>query len=94
MVLTLTTTIYRRVEVPVTRYVVSRYRVVSHYVTRLDVDYYDDAGVFWTRISYPTRYLKNVVTELVEVKERVERPGAVVPVDTATEEKVGIRVAT
>jgi hypothetical protein len=92
--MSLVTTVYKRVEVPVTRYVVRHYRIVSHYATKLTVDYYDSEGTFWTRISYPTRYLKNVVTELVEVKERVERPGAVVPVDTATEEKVGVRVAT
>lgn len=99
MVLTLTTTIYRRVEVPVTRYVVSRYRIVSHYATRLDVDYYDDAGVFWTRVSYPTRYLKNVVTEFVGVTERVEKPRELpqpVPVPPhllgEVEEKRGVRV--
>ena len=57
-----------------TRYVVSKYRVISHVVTRLNVSYYDDAGVLHTMISYPTHYLKQVVTVLVGVEERVTPP--------------------
>jgi len=51
-----------------TRYIVSKYRVVSKYVTQLDVDYYDDQGSLVTTISYPTRYLKSVETVLVKIE--------------------------
>jgi len=68
--LTYTTTIYTRHVVPVTKYVVTRYRLVSEVVTTMNVDYYDDAGNLWTRISYPTRYLKNVRTLFLGVEER------------------------
>jgi len=57
-----------------TRYIVSKYRIISHIVTRLNISYYDDAGVFHTMISYPTHYLKQVVTALVGVEERVVTP--------------------
>jgi hypothetical protein len=71
MPLTNYTTIYTTVQDIVTRQVVSRYRIVSDIVTRLDVDYYDEnTGVFATRISYPTRYLRAVNTLLVSVETR------------------------
>ena len=73
-VLTLYTTIQSTVVVPETRYLVARYRIVSEYVTQLDVDYYDDLGFYITRISYPTRYLKSVNTVLIEIETRTTPP--------------------
>lgn len=73
-VLTLYTTIQSTVVVPETRYLVARYRIVSEYVTQLDVDYYDDLGFYITRISYPTRYLKSVNTMLIGTETRTAPP--------------------
>ena len=78
MVLTLYTTIYTTIKRVVTRHVISRYRVISEYVTQLDVDYYWD-DKFVTRISYPTRYLKSVNTVLVGVETKVEQPEETTP---------------
>jgi len=96
-VLTYYTTMYTRVEVPVTRYETTRYRIVSEVVTRVDVDYYDDTGRWWTRISFPTRYVKSVVTQLLgtygerEGGREIPRP-APVPI-APPEERVAVRVA-
>jgi hypothetical protein len=69
MPLTIYTTIYTTVQNVVTRHIVSRYRIVSDIVTRLDVDYYEeDTDAFVTRISYPTRYVRDVNTVLVDVE--------------------------
>lgn len=78
MVLTLYTTIYTTIKRVVTRHVFSRYRVISEYVTQLDVDYYWDDKLV-TRISYPTRYLKSVNTVLVGVETKVEQPEEITP---------------
>lgn len=73
-VLTLYTTIQSTVVVPESRYLVARYRIVSEYVTQIDVDYYDDLGFYITRISYPTRYLKSVNTVLIGTETRTAPP--------------------
>jgi len=78
LVLTLYTTIYTTIKRVVTRHVISRYRVVSEYVTQLDVDYYWDDKLV-TRISYPTKYLKSVNTVLVGVETKVEQPEETAP---------------
>jgi hypothetical protein len=73
--LTLYTTIYTTIYSVATYYLVSRYRIVSDIVTRLDVDYYDErTGELVTRISYPTRYLRGVYTRLVSVETRTAAP--------------------
>ena len=99
--LTYYTTMYTRVEVPVTRYETTRYRVISEVVTRVDVDYYDDTGRWWTRISFPTRYVKSVVTQLLGVhgeREGGREGGRVIPKPAPVpiappEERVAVRVA-
>jgi hypothetical protein len=49
-----------------TVYEVSRLRIVSNYVTQLDIEYYDpDTNSIYTRISVPTRILKGVTTEFL-----------------------------
>jgi hypothetical protein len=53
---------------------VTKYRVVSKYVTQLDVDYYDDQGSLVTTISYPTRYLKTVDTVLIKIETLTSPP--------------------
>ena len=73
-VLTLYTTIYSTIVVPETLYLVSKYKIISEFVTQLDVDYYDDLGFYITKISYPTRYLKSVNTVFVETETRTTPP--------------------
>ena len=83
-VLTLYTTIQSTVVVPETRYLVTRYRIVSEYVTQIDADYYDDLGFYITRISYPTRYLKSVNTVLIGTETRTAPPTNTVLIGTET----------
>jgi hypothetical protein len=73
-VLTLYATIHTTIVAPETRFLVARYRIVSEYVTRLDVDYYDDLGSYVTRISYPTRYFKSVNTVFIGTETRMTPP--------------------
>lgn len=89
--LTLYTTIYSTITVPETLYLVAKYKIISEYVTQLDVDYYDDLGFYVTRIPYPTRYLKSVNTVFIGTETRTTPPiGAlitpsnVVPVSSST----------
>jgi hypothetical protein len=72
--LTLYTTIYSTITVPETLYLVAKYKIISEYVTQLDVDYYDDLGFYVTRIPYPTRYLKSVNTVFIGTETRTTPP--------------------
>jgi len=72
--LTLYTTIYSTITVPETLYLVAKYKIISEYVTQLDVDYYDDLGFYVTRIPYPTRYLKSVNTMFIGTETRTTPP--------------------
>jgi hypothetical protein len=94
--LTIYTTIYTTVQNIVTRYIVSRYRIVSDIVTRLDVDYYEeDTNTFVTRISYPTRYVRavNTVLEIVETVT-AEATGRASPRRVLPPLRVGTRLPT
>jgi len=53
----------------VTRYLTTRYRVVTDIVTSLNIMYYDDEGNIYTVITHPTRYVKTVRTVLAEAGE-------------------------
>ncbi len=79
---------YTTIHVPITKYLVSKYKVISDIVTQLDVDYYDEkTGEFMTRISYPTRYLRSVNTVLAGVETKIkgetpaERPITIMPIE-------------
>jgi hypothetical protein len=49
-------------------YEVSKLRIVSNYVTQLDIEYHDpDTNSIYTRISVPTRILRGVTTEFIGV---------------------------
>jgi len=95
MPLTLYTTIVRQNTVYRTKYRVSKFRIVTDLVTALDVEYYDDSGKLVTKITYPTRLVRNIATVLVGVEESESQPQPQVPATiarqtTATSRAVGI----
>jgi len=96
MPLTLYTTIVRYNTVYRTKYRVSRFRIVTDLVTALDVEYYDDSGKLVTKITYPTRIIKNITTVLVGVEETetlTQVPATIARQSTAVSRAVGV-VAT
>ena len=90
MPLTLYTTIIKQNTVYRTKYRVSRFRIVTDLVTALDVEYYDDSGKLVTKITYPTRIIRNIATILAGVEETEAPPATIARQTTATSRAVGI----
>jgi hypothetical protein len=72
MYITVYTTLYNYV----TRFVVTRYRLVTELATRLVVSYYDGDKLF-TVIAHPTRFIRAVNTVLLGVETRIQQPAGV-----------------
>jgi len=95
MPLTLYTTIIKQNTVYRTKYRVSRFRIVTDLVTALDVEYYDDSGKLVTKITYPTRIIRNIATILAGVEETEtlsQVPATIARQTTAVSRAVGIAV--
>jgi len=90
MPLTLYTTIVRQNTIYRTKYRVSRFRIVTDIVTALDVEYYDDSGKLVTKLTYPTRIIRNIATVLVGVEETETPPATIARQSTATSRSVGV----
>jgi len=74
MPLTVYDTKYNTIYTYTTKYLISRYRIVSDIVTEVSINYYDDAGNLYTRIVIPTNYVKGVTTALLRIEESTRPP--------------------
>jgi hypothetical protein len=87
---TIYTTVYTTLYNYATRFVVTKYRVVTELATRLVVSYYDADRLF-TVIAHPTHFIRAVNTVLLGIETRIQQPtqptgrgrpgGTAVPVD-------------
>lgn len=90
---TVYTTVYTTLYNYVTKFLVTKYRVVTELATRLVVSYYDGDRLF-TVIAHPTRFIRAVNTVLMGIETQTQQPtgrgglgGTTVPVvrETGTE---------